>query len=159
MASGPQEHKTISVAFWVRKLGPFLDRDGVLNLAALSIEELQVCEEFDDVLALITGDGHGDEKLYPAFQFGPSGERLPGLREVVAVLKSHLPDAWEIAFWLTTVARSYSGKSAVDLLWDGRTDAVVAAARSDVERWQADAKSEMARIGEPTCAQSAEDAR
>ncbi|GAB3607089.1 hypothetical protein GCM10027413_24980 [Conyzicola nivalis] len=123
------DSRQLSFAFWDRKIGPFLDAVGVLNVAALSGEELRVCEEFGDILALPTV-GHLDV-LYPAFQFGARGELLPGLREVSGALESGAVDSWDIALWLTTVRKSYGGKCAVDLIRAGRTDEVVATALRD----------------------------
>jgi len=119
----------ISFAFWDRKIGPFLDAAGVLNVAALSEHELTVCEEFGDILALPTV-GHLDV-LYPAFQFGRRGELLPGLREVSRALSEIGIDTWDIALWLTTVRKIYGGKCAIDLIHTGRTEEVVAAAIQD----------------------------
>lgn len=132
MAAQALDPTVLSFAFWVRKLGPFLDGDGVLNLAALSVDELLICEEFGDVLVLATGI----EKVYPSFQFGSSGERLPGLREVIATLKPDTQDAWDIALWLTTVSRRFDGRSAVDLMREGRCDVVISAAKRDAAGWR-----------------------
>jgi hypothetical protein len=122
----------ISFAFWDRKIGPFLSREGVTNVAALTVAELAVCEELGDVLCLTSAN---QDTLYPSFQFGPRGERIPGLRVVVSTLRVGTRDGWDIALWLKTIRRMYDGKSAADLLWDGRLVEVAADARRDAEAW------------------------
>ena len=129
------ESRPMSFAFWDRKIGPFLDEGGVLNVAALSADELRVCEEFGDILVLPTA---GDrDALYPAFQFGPRGELLPGLREIVASLRPSATDDWDIALWLATVRKKYHGRCAVDLMWAGRAQEVVLSAKADSALWTA----------------------
>jgi hypothetical protein len=129
------EPRHISFAFWDRKLGPFLSQDGVLNIAALSIAELQVCLELGDVLSLPSSN---QDTLYPTFQFGPRGERLPGLREIVVALHVGTRDQWDIALWLVTIRKHYDGRSAADLLWTGQIVEVLAAARADGELWNSE---------------------
>jgi hypothetical protein len=125
-----------SFAFWDRKIGPFLSREGVTNVAALTLAELVVCEELGDILYLTSAN---QDTLYPSFQFGPRGERIPGLRVVVAALSVGTRDGWDIALWLKTIRKGYDGKSAADLLWDGRLVEVASAARRDSVLWAQEA--------------------
>ena len=133
MALLGDELRPISFAFWDRKVGPFLDREGVSIIAALTAGEVIVCQELGDLLALSTaGDS---DTLYPTFQLGPRGELLPGLRDVIAALRPGSMDDWDIALWLTTVRKGFDGKRAVDLLLDGHIGIVVAAATQDGALW------------------------
>jgi hypothetical protein len=137
------EVRSISFAFWDRKVGPFLDHSGVSSIAALTASEISVCVEAGALLALATA---GDrDTLYPTFQFGDRGELLPGLRNVIASLRPGAADDWDIALWLTTVRAVFEGKRALDLLRDGRIDEVAAAAERDGAIWLSTAAGSLAK--------------
>lgn len=133
MVSDRSPEQILSLAFWDRKIGPFLDADGVQCLSALTADELRLAEQYGDVLSL-PSDGGG--RLYPSFQFGSRGEFLPGLREVSAILTAVVLDAWDVALWLQTLRDEFQGRPAVDVLRTGLIEPVLVVARLAKVDWK-----------------------
>lgn len=123
---------SVSWAFWDRKVGPFFDDIGVMNVAALTTDELQTSRHFGDILALEVDD---HDFLYPTFQFGDRGELLPRLRDVVQVLRPSMSDEWDIALWLRTASNRLDGRSPARLLQLGQAPIAISAAVSAAACW------------------------
>jgi hypothetical protein len=119
------------VADWDESVGPFLDTAGVLTLTGLAESELIGIIVSRKVLVTTTSDGWA---LFPNFQFGPKGELLPGLPELVTLLAPISDDAWDIALWLRTTSDDFGGVSAAELLHAGEVERVLAVARRDGRR-------------------------
>jgi hypothetical protein len=124
---------SVSWSFWDRKIGPFFDEIGVMHTAALTLSELETGRQFNDVLALEI-----DERdfIYPSFQFGRRGELLPGLRDVVCVLRPAVIDNWDIALWIQTASVHLEGRAPVLLMRSCQLHPVVSAARADANNWK-----------------------
>src|SRR4029077_14112273 len=99
-----------------------------LRIDSSKIEQLR---ERGEVFAV--RDTGSDEWLYPAWQFGPGGEVPRGVREaVVAAREAGLEGAGLVARPRRRVGMIVGGRF-LDLLFEGRSDTVVAAIRSAVE--------------------------
>ncbi|WP_372423982.1 hypothetical protein [Salinarimonas chemoclinalis] len=71
--------------------------------------------------------GPSGRRIYPTFQFAADGSLLPGLPAVLAALPTR--DPWAVLNFLVNPDARLGGRTAVDLLRDGRVDEVVRAAR------------------------------
>jgi hypothetical protein len=121
---------------WAEIIGPSytsgtLQRELGVGRGAVSkaVSELRV-------LRLVTSDG---VTLYPAFQVR-GGKLVPGLREVLTVLRSGLDDPWTWAQWLNTPLRDDRGEILprnIDRLAVGDLDGVLNDARHDAAAWAA----------------------
>jgi hypothetical protein len=114
--------------FLSKKVGPFYDEDGAARVTGLSREELTEHARSNALLEVRTSGGI---RRYPTFQFGPHGDPLPFAGQLAAILEPICDDAWDLALWLCTLTRRFEGRSAADLLRDGESDRVFAAARRD----------------------------
>lgn len=117
---------------WDVLIGPFLDDSGVETLLHASTDFVSQRVDHGDIICTVTADS---TKLYPTFQFGPSGELLPHLAEVLAVLRQDDKDDWGLALWLNAPLRAYGGQSAAALLRQDRADQVIELAVRDANRW------------------------
>lgn len=85
--------------------------------------------QIERLLRLEMRDG---EIGYPVFQFD-GRRKLPGIREVIDILGPVVASPWTIASWLTSPAAALDGRAPVQILRDGRIEAVTAAARRTAE--------------------------
>lgn len=115
-----------------QKIGPFYDTAGLAAWLGMSRQLIHSQMKTGKILGLKTTEG---ELVYPAFQFGPAGERLPRLPEVLKILASQLDDPWGNAIWLNTPVKKFDNHSAAELLRGGQAEQVLTAARRDVDRW------------------------
>lgn len=130
--SVPNGEGSPDAELWESLIGPFYDRAGAMSLSHMSSHQLEHSSKIGRILQTRTQDG---EDLYPCFQFGPAGEPLAGLSDVLSVLDPGLVDSWGDALWLKAALRRFNNRSAAELMREGRIDAVLAAARSDRARW------------------------
>jgi hypothetical protein len=114
------------------KLGPFYDGPGLAARLRVSIDELAHLSNAREILCTPSADG---ADLYPSFQFGPAGEPLPELGQVLDALDPQRRDPWGAALWLRTGATRFEGLAAADLLRKGDVERVVAAAKRDHANW------------------------
>jgi hypothetical protein len=99
-----------------------------LRIDSSKIEQLR---ERGEVFAV--RDTGSDEWLYPAWQFGPGGEVPRGVRDaVVAARAAGLEESGLLALLRRRVGLMGGGRF-LDLLFEGRSDTVVAAIRSAAE--------------------------
>lgn len=116
---------------WDELVGPFLDTAGVM-------EWLQYAHRMNVTNAAQRGDllavPVGRRQLYPRFQFSDSGQLLPGLRSVRAILAPVMDSPWTQALWLTTPVPAFGGFTPAALLHRGDVEAVVGLARADADR-------------------------
>lgn len=115
---------------WDAAAGPFYDTAGLVRWLDVSRQRIHQLAKHGDILSVLTGDGKST--LYPAWQFGPQGELLPGLKQVVDVLKPALASSWTIASWLN--ADTEDSDSPASLLRAGELDSVLSEARETA--WQ-----------------------
>lgn len=117
---------------WDALIGPFYDEPSLAALLRVSPVTIDRLVADAAILCTTTEDG---TKLYPAFQFGPGGELLPGLSTVLAVLRRAGSDDWGHALWLKAPVERFEGRSATDLLSDGDLARAVSAAERDAASW------------------------
>lgn len=117
---------------WDRLIGPFYDELSVAKLLGVSSAALSRQVADGAVLRTVIQDG---TNLYPQFQFGPTGELLPRLSEVLSILRQAGPDDWANAQWLNTTVGRYDGRSAAMMLREGHAERVLADATEDARRW------------------------
>lgn len=117
-------------------LGPFHDTASVAAWRGVTRQAIAKASTKGDLLGLKIGDG---SRIFPSFQFGPSGAPLPHLREVLALLDPDRIDPWGSALWLNTASDVFGGTTAAEALRDGRSAAVLGAARRAEHAWLADA--------------------
>jgi len=115
---------------WNALVGPFLTTSSLADY--LGVTEPAVVELADqgDILALRTDE---DRVVYPAPQFGEDGTFLPGLRQVLEVLRSGGTDEWTAAQFI--LARNSKSGSIADRLRGGDREAVLTEARRSVVSW------------------------
>lgn len=117
-------------------IGPFYDAVSLAAWRGVSRQAISKASAKGDLLGLKIGDG---SRIFPSFQFGPSGAPLPFLRRVLALLDPDVIDPWGSALWLNTVADTFGGTTAAQALRDGRHELVLQAARRAQHAWLADA--------------------
>lgn len=115
---------------WDRLVGPFYNLEGVSRWQG---EPEEVIRKDSRFLRLPTADG---EMLFPTFQFGPNGELLPHLDEVIWILRFGLENEWSWALWLNTPLDVWGGRTAAQMLRASTedVDAVLDMAYNDVAR-------------------------
>ena len=117
-------------------IGPFYDASSLASWRGVTRQAISKASTKGDLLGLKIGDG---SRIFPSFQFGPSGSPLPRLREVLDLLDPDRIDPWGSALWLNTVADEFGGTTAAQALRGGRHDPVLRAARRAARAWLADA--------------------
>ncbi|MCS5723648.1 hypothetical protein N1028_13775 [Herbiconiux sp. CPCC 203407] len=120
-----------------RVVGPFYTTASLTALRKVTREAIRQASARGDILRLWTSDA---KAVFPAFQFGPRGELLPGLRAVLDVLAEGHEDPWLWAQWLT--GRRFTESSDrpptnAELLRAGQTPAVLEQARRTAAAWAA----------------------
>lgn len=118
-------------------LGPFYDTGGLIQWLGVSRQALADRVHRGTLLACRSEDGH---LLYPALQFGRTGQVRPGVVDAVGILARAGADGWAVGAWLTTASSAFDGESAVDYLVVHRSsqaavDHVATVARADAARW------------------------
>ena len=117
---------------WDEAIGPFYDTAGLTRwLNEKHRMNLQHQIDRGEILAVKAGR----TRLYPSFQFSPSGQPLPGLGRVLAVLAAGIADPWDQALWLNSPLDGEGGQTAALLLQQGNNDRVLQMARKDVAQW------------------------
>lgn len=115
-------HQDADDRAWAEQLGPVY-RQG--DVARLLDKTRQAVSADSGLLRLTLRNG---DIGYPVFQF--DGRRmLPGVREVVRLLEPVVASPWTIASWLTSPAGELDGRAPIEVLRDGRIDAVIELAR------------------------------
>ncbi len=118
-------------------LGPFYDTSGLIQWLRVSRQALADRVHRGTLLACRSADGH---LLYPALQFGRTGQVRPGVVDAVGILARSGADGWTIGTWLTSPTPAFDGQSAVDYLVVHRSsqaavERVAAVARADAASW------------------------
>lgn len=78
---------------------------------------------------LLVLDSASGTPVYPAWQFGPRGEPLPGLAEVLTMIDQDEQDPLGSALWLNRPAERFDGRTPAAMLRAGRRADVLRAAR------------------------------
>jgi hypothetical protein len=116
---------------WDEAVGPFFDTAGVIAWADLgNRQNVRNAVERGDILSVPVGA----RVLYPRFQFSESGQLLPGLREVLRILRMQMESAWTQALWLNTPVPTWDARTPAQMLHRGDDEPVLRLARADTER-------------------------
>jgi hypothetical protein len=114
---------------WQELIGPFYSANDIAAWRGVSRQNIHKLRSAGKLLA--ARPSNEKTLLFPAWQFGPEGQELPHLRDVVEQLGEAAPDEWAQALWLIQKTDRFGGRSAADLLKAGEIEHVLAAARSD----------------------------
>jgi hypothetical protein len=111
---------------WAQHLGPSYTTRYVRELFGSTKQAVSDRVRRGTLLALRNDNG---DLVYPAFQFGPDGQPLSGIAEVIAAFKGAVDTRYTIASWLVSPEPELDGRTPIDQLRLGRRDAVTDAAR------------------------------
>ncbi|WP_104162816.1 hypothetical protein [Cryobacterium sp. N22] len=127
------DHKSPKAAAghpWDELVGPFYDPSGLAEWLGVTLQTIEHWTAAGKILGVATADG--GEMLYPAAQFGPAGQTLPRLPEVLRLIRPICDDPWDAAAWLVAApSAEFQGRTAARTLHDGDIELVLAAAASD----------------------------
>ncbi|MCI4656918.1 hypothetical protein [Cryobacterium zhongshanensis] len=119
-------------SIWQEKIGPFYEAPAIAKWKGVSRQHVHKLRNQGVLLAVQTADAK--TLLFPAWQFGPGGEPLPHLRQVIEALLPAARDEWSQALWLNVKTPRFGGRSAADLLKSNELGPVLDAARNDAAR-------------------------
>jgi hypothetical protein len=118
---------------WARHLGPAYSTRQVCEMFGSSKQAVSDRVRRGTLLAL---PSDGGEVTYPAFQFGPDGQPLPGVPEVIAALRDVVQTPHTIAAWLVAPDVELAGSTPVEELRLGRSKIVAEVAQHYAARLQ-----------------------
>jgi hypothetical protein len=116
---------------WAQHLGPVYPTKHVRELFKSSKQAVNDRARRGTLLALRTEAG---EVVYPAFQFGPGGQPLRGISDVIGALKDVVETPYTIAAWLVSPEAELDGSTPIEQLRLGRRDVVADVARDYAAR-------------------------
>jgi hypothetical protein len=119
-------------SIWQEKIGPFYAASAIATWKGVSRQHIHKLRNQGVLLGVQTTDAK--TLLFPAWQFGPGGEPLPHLRQVLEALLPAARDEWSQALWLNVKTPRFGGRSAADLLKLSDPQPVLDAARNDARR-------------------------
>jgi hypothetical protein len=100
-----------NLTFWVRELGPCFDCD-------------QTAEMFGKVASdpsvLLELDRSKGGKLYPAFQFNPSGCPYPEIARIMAIFHGAVESSYTVAAWFISPQDHLAGNTPAAWMRAGR---------------------------------------
>jgi hypothetical protein len=133
MSAPPQQPSRNELA---ERTGPFYDTSALASWLGVTRDALDRRSQNGALLSVTTSDGM---RLYPAWQFTAEGGSLvPGLHDVLTVLRGGSGDGWTIALWLVTPVVDLNGRSAIEWLKaGGAASRVLELARYDAAAWSA----------------------
>jgi hypothetical protein len=121
------EQKGVGVDVDVDELvGPFYRAEDLAAWKGITLEAVDELVRERRLLALTSSSG---TLTYPKFQFGPTGELLPYLAEVLELVDPDGVDGLGSALWLNRQAERFEGLTPVQKLRAGGAVDVLAAAR------------------------------
>jgi len=115
---------------WGPAIGPVYTSAGLQEWLGISRQAISQHVRGRRILRLTTADG---VSVFPSFQFGANGDRLPYLREVLDALAQGIDDPWTWAVWLNTPGSQ--GLTHAENLRRGDPTAVLEQAREDAANW------------------------
>jgi hypothetical protein len=119
---------TVAAFDWRRQIGPLFDVGTVKKL--LGVKSRQAVFDLRSRARLLALELHGDEHVYPAFQFAANGRPFAVLPRILNEMKRADVSSHTIASWLTTPQRGLANKTPVAWMQEGLDDEqVVEAAR------------------------------
>lgn len=108
------------------RIGPFYRADGVARWMGITLQAFNELVREHRLLALTSSSG---TLVFPTFQFGPTGELLPHLADLLQFLDPDGRDPLGSALWLNRPAERFSGLTPAEKLRAGGALEVLAAAR------------------------------
>lgn len=111
---------------WAQHFGPTYSTRLVRELFKSSKQAVNDRVRRGTLLALKT---EGGDVVYPAFQFGPDGQPLAGIAEVIGALRDAVETPYTIAAWLVSPEAELEGSTPIEQLRLGRSDVVAQVAR------------------------------
>jgi hypothetical protein len=90
----------VAEASWGQVLGPLLDVEQAQIL--LNVKSRQAVSDLAKRGRLLALGGTGGRKLYPAFQFGPSGRPHPEVAKVLSIFDGVVETPYTIASWFVS---------------------------------------------------------
>lgn len=132
----PPSPRRVLPELWAATLGPMIPQHHAAKLLGMTAEELEQAADDLRALRLLTV---GDEPYYPGWQIS-GGQLVPGLQDVLRVLRTGSDDAWRWAAWL--YAQDERGVRRVRRFAVGRADTVLHDARWVAAEWRATALPE-----------------
>jgi hypothetical protein len=111
---------------WARQLGAAYGTRNVRALLKSSKRTVNDRVRRGTPLALRDEAG---ERVYPAFQFGPDGQPVPGIADVISALGDVVETPHTIAAWLVSPEAELDGRTPIEELRHGRSELVSDAAR------------------------------
>lgn len=107
-------------------VGPFYRAEDLAAWKGITLEAVDELVRDRRLLVLASSSGM---LAYPTFQFGPTGELLPYLAEVLELVDPEGLDGLGSALWLNRRAERFGGLTPVQKLRAGQAVEVLAAAR------------------------------
>lgn len=89
-----------SETIWGKYLGPLLETEAVQTL--LRVNSRQAVSDLAKRRKLLTLDASGGRKLYPAFQFNPSGRPYPEIAQIIEIFTGAVESPYTIASWFVS---------------------------------------------------------
>jgi len=117
-------------AGWGAIIGPVYSSSGLQKWLQISRQAVSQQVLNGRILRLTTADG---VSVFPAFQFDDTGERLPGLGQVLDALAAGIDDPWTWAAWLNTPDET--GRTQAAKLRQGELTAVCEQAQEAAAAW------------------------
>ncbi|WP_147436685.1 hypothetical protein [Microbacterium telephonicum] len=121
---------------WAATLGPMIPQHHATKLLGMTDSELEQAADDLRALRLLTVD---EQAYYPGWQIS-DGQLVPGLQDVLRMLRTGSDDAWRWAAWL--YAQDGRGVRRVRRFAVGRADSVLQDARWVAAEWRATALPE-----------------
>jgi hypothetical protein len=90
----------VSEMAWGQILGPLYDVEQVQTI--LKVKTRQAVSDLAKRGRLLALHGSGGRKLYPAFQFGPSGRPYPEIAKVLEIFEGIVATPYTIASWFVS---------------------------------------------------------
>jgi len=117
-------------AVWGAAIGPVYTSRGLQEWLGITRQAISQHAQNRRILRLTTADG---VSVFPSFQFGSNGERLPHLKEVLDTLATGIDDPWIWATWLNTPDNK--SRTHAELLRSSDWRSVHEQAREDAAAW------------------------
>lgn len=105
-------------ALWGQHLGPLFDIEQVKTL--LQVTSRQAVSDLDQRGRLLALDASDGRKLYPAFQFSPTGRPYPEISTVIEIFAGIVETPYSIASWFVSPQNLLAGETPAAWLRSGR---------------------------------------
>lgn len=117
---------------WAEIVGPCYTAASMARTLGWTETEVMVASDDLRLLRLLTSDGI---YLFPAFQIH-DGHVVPGLTEILRILRTGTGGRWTWAQWLNAELTGHDPHRNIQRLIDGRLDEAIRDAGHDAWSWQ-----------------------